>query len=317
MLNDCKLYLGCVTRNVIDASIEYANDNNVKIGLIPTRRQIEHDKGYTLLNTQKFASYVKEKSKNVVVQRDHAGPNQGREDDDGLDSLSVDSEFFDIIHLDPWKKYNNFEEGLNETIKLIEHCLQKNFSGTFEIGTEQSIRKFEPEEIDCLLKSCEKYDIEYIVIQSGTSLKENVNTGSYSGERLKDMIEVASKYNVKTKEHNGDYITPSLIKQKFDLGLSSINIAPEFGLIETNCYLDKIGNNSYLNNLYFDLCYQSNQWKKWVDKDFDPSNKLKLMQICGHYVIQEKTFQEQIKSEFPNIDDEIKYKMKDRIKEIL
>ena len=30
MLNDCKLYLGCVTRNVIDASIEYANDNNVK-----------------------------------------------------------------------------------------------------------------------------------------------------------------------------------------------------------------------------------------------------------------------------------------------
>ena len=54
MLNDCKLYLGCVTRNVIDASIEYANDNNVKIGLIPTRRQIEHDKGYTLLNTQEF-----------------------------------------------------------------------------------------------------------------------------------------------------------------------------------------------------------------------------------------------------------------------
>ena len=46
MTNQCKLYIGFVSRNTRDATIEYANNHNVFLGLIPSRRQIDYDGGY-------------------------------------------------------------------------------------------------------------------------------------------------------------------------------------------------------------------------------------------------------------------------------
>ena len=54
------------------------------------------------------------------------------------------------------------------------------------------------------------------------------------------MITVARKYKLISKEHNGDYIPVEVIKEKFSLGLDCINIAPEFGLIETSTYLEEM-----------------------------------------------------------------------------
>ena len=82
------------------------------------------------------------------------------------------------------------------------------------------------------MQSDKLYDkIKYLVIQSGTSLKGNTQTGDYDKDRLIKMVNVAKKYNLLSKEHNGDYIPVSVIKEKFELGLDAINIAPEFGLI--------------------------------------------------------------------------------------
>jgi hypothetical protein len=54
---------------------------------------------------------------------------------------------------------------------------------------------------------------------------------------------------------------------------------------------------------YYNICYESKRWEKWVDKDFIPEdNKRELIEICGHYVFSDKKFLE-IK---PNIDDKIK-----------
>jgi D-tagatose-1,6-bisphosphate aldolase subunit GatZ/KbaZ len=63
------------------------------------------------------------------------------------------------------------------------------------------------------------------------------------------MITVAKKHNLISKEHNGDYIPVSIIKEKFDLGLDSINIAPEFGLIETQTYINEIGNSDLFRSI--------------------------------------------------------------------
>lgn len=315
--NICKLFIGCVSKNTIDACIEYAEENNVYLGLIPSRRQIDFSSGYTKFTNKKLFEYVKEKTTRVILQRDHGGPHQGRVIDDGIVSIKDDCKYYDIIHIDPWKKFSNFKEGLNCTKDLIEICNNNNYKGTFEIGTEQSIREFSVEEIDHLLSECTNYKIEYIVIQSGTSLKENKNTGVYNKAKLSDMIAVAKKYNVKTKEHNGDYIATELIKNKFNEGLTSINIAPEFGLIETNCYLDHIKDNKIKYEELFNMCLKSNFWKKWVDSDFVPAdNKLKLIQICGHYMFETEEFNI-IKSYTGNIDNKIKQLIKNRIGEIV
>ena len=152
-------------------------------------------------------------------------------------------------------------------------------------------------------------NIDYLVIQSGTSLKGNVNTGVYNKDRLCKMVGVAKKHNVLSKEHNGDYISPTIIKEKMSLGLDSINIAPEFGLIETKCYLES----DIDFEKFWKICFLSRKWEKWVDSSFDPySQKVDLVKICGHYVFSNPEF---IKIK-PDIENKIKFKINEKLHEL-
>jgi len=309
-----KFFIGPMTKNVVDTIIEFANSNNLSMALIPSRRQVEYSGGYVNnWKTSEFCNYVKTKTFNVIVERDHAGPLQGYIEDDGYESLYKDCECVDIIHIDPWKKYQKLNRGAMETVNMIKYCYSKNPNIEFEVGTEESIRKFEADELNELIQELKNRlkpeiykKIKYLVIQSGTSLKGNNQTGKYDSDRLLEMVSVCKKHNLLSKEHNGDYISTRIIKEKFNLGLDAINIAPEFGLIETQTYLDNI-KDAALFNKFWKICYESKKWVKWVNKDFDPKeNKLELIKISGHYVISNPEFISSVKSNIPNIDSLVK-----------
>ena len=308
-----KYYIGPMSKNVVDAIIEFSNETGNKIGLIPSRRQVEWDGGYVNnWNTKEFSKH----SNNLILKRDHAGPGQGYVEDDGYESLKHDCSYLDMIHIDPWKKYPKYEDGLQWTIEMIEFCYNLNPNIEFEVGTEEAIRRFSPQELNQLVKDLRNnlhpsifIQIKYLVIQSGTSLKGNLNTGEYDKDRLLDMIKIARFWNLLSKEHNGDYISVDLIKEKMDLGLNSINIAPEFGLIETLSYI----NEGIDIDKFWKICYDSKRWEKWVNSDFDPhTQKLDLIKICGHYVLSTPEFLK-IK---PNIDNTIKSNIKKKLNKL-
>ena len=317
-----KFHIGPMSKNTVDAIIEFCNETNNNIGFIPSRRQIEYNGGYVnKWSTHEFSKYVNNR---LPITRDHAGPNQGCIKDNGYKSLMHDCSNFNMIHIDPWIKYPKYEDGLQHTIEMIEFIYKHNPRIEYEVGTEESIRKFKPKELNVLLNDLyvrleEKIfnQIKYVVVQSGTSLEENTNTGKYNSTRLSQMIQVVKKYNKLTKEHNGDYLPISLIKEKFNLGLDSINLAPEFGQIETKVYLNKIKKEKpKLLNLLYGICYDSNKWKKWVNKDFNPLiQKEKLINICGHYNFSNLNFKK-IKNEFPNIDIDIKNEIKIKLNKL-
>jgi hypothetical protein len=302
-----KYYIGPMTKNVVDSIIEFTTETNNKIGLIPSRRQVEWDGGYVNnWTTKEFANY----SNCLVLKRDHSGPGQGYIDDNGYRSLEEDCKYFNLIHIDPWKKFPDYKEGLKWTADMINFCYERNPLIEYEIGTEEAIRKFEWYELDNLLKDLSLIlkpkifnQIKYLVIQSGTSLKENTNTGEYDQTKLLQMVEVAKKWGLFSKEHNGDYIPVDLIKEKMSLGLNSINIAPEFGLLETNSYISE----GIDIDKFWKICYDSKRWEKWVDSNFNPlEQKEKLIQICGHYVLSTP--------EFLNIKLDIDHIIKNNIK---
>ena len=308
-----KYYIGPMSKNIVDAIMEFCDETNNKIGLIPSRRQVEWDGGYVNnWTTKDFSNY----SNTILLKRDHAGPSQGYIDDNGFKSLEYDCKYLNMIHIDPWKKYSKYKDGLQWTIEMIEFCYNLNPNIEFEVGTEEAIRRFEPKELDMLLNDLhirleEKIfnQIKYLVIQSGTSLKGNLNTGEYDKDRLLNMVQVAKSWNLLSKEHNGDYIPIDLIKEKMSLGLDAINIAPEFGLIETLSYI----HNDIDINEFWKICFDSKRWEKWVDGNFDPYNqKLDLIKICGHYVLSTPEFLE-IK---PNIDPIIKNNIKKKLHEL-
>ena len=306
-----KFYIGPMSKNTVDAVIEH----NGNFGFIPSRRQVDYNGGYVNnWSTGEFAMYVDGR---VPVGRDHGGVGQGYKEDDGYESFLHDSKYFDIIHIDPWKKYQKFEDGLEETLAVLNYIYNMNQSVMFEVGTEEAIRKFTADELDTLLRTLSEFEffdnIEYAVVQSGTGLDlgKQTNTGTFNPNRLEEMVNVCKKYGKKSKEHNGDYLSNIEYKSRFDLGLDSINIAPEFGQLETLCYLDEMGDDI---EDYYQICYDSKRWEKWVDKDFIPEdNKKELIKICGHYVFSDDEF----KLIKPGIDSKIKKVITDKLKSLV
>lgn len=318
-----KFFIGPMSKNIVDTIIDFCNHNDISIGLIPSRRQVEFNGGYVNnWNTSEFVNYVRNKTNKVMLVRDHSGPGQGQSDDDGYDSLKEDCKFFDVIHIDPWKKYQSFEDGLNETINMINFCYSLNPDIEYEVGTEEAIRRFETHEINELVERLKLRlnplvysKIKYLVIQSGTSLKGTNQTGEYDKDRLISMVELSRKHNLISKEHNGDYLPEELIKEKFKYGLDSINIAPEFGVIETKVILESINESNF--QKFFEICLNSKKWVKWVDNSFKPEERKKeLIQICGHYVFSTEEFINLKNKINLDIDKLIKNKIKGKLNKL-
>lgn len=284
-----KYFFGPMTDNIIEAIIEYSNETKIPFGFIPSRRQIEWDGGYTGYSTHNFIQHVRTNAPYIVIERDHGGIGQGKNFDNGMLSIYKDAiENIDLIHVDPWKTYKSYDDGLRETLEVINFVLHVNKNIDFEVGTEEAILQFSSLELKRFLRDLQDSlgshfeKVKYAVIQSGTSLQGTQNTGSFSLDRLKSMVEVCKEFEVMSKEHNGDYLTNEEIKIRFDNGLNAINIAPELGVYETKLLISDINNKEF--EQIFNICYDGDKWRKWVFKNFNPiENKRKLIEIAGHY----------------------------------
>ena len=314
-----KFFIGPVTKNTIDTVINFSNETNNNFVFIPSRRQVEYNGGYVNnFKTSEFIEYVKSRTSKIIFERDHSGPNQGKINDDGYESLIEDCKYFDIIHIDPWKKYPLYNDALEWSIKMIEFCYEHNPNIIYEIGTEEGIRPIEVNELDKFVNDIksklkpEIFDkIKYLVIQCGTKLLEQSNIGIYDSDKLNKMIDICIKYNLISKEHNGDWVDLNIIKQKEYQGLKCINIAPEFGEIESSVIIKNFNENDL--NKFYEICYNSNTWKKWVSPDFNPkNNKEKLIKICGHYNFTNDEFVN-IKNKYENLDKQICEAIKNKL----
>lgn len=307
---------GVMSKNVVDTIIEYSLKNTDKeFYFIPSRRQVDYDHGYVNnWTTKTFSEYVRLLNPKIKLERDHGGPGQGDIDDDGYESLKEDCKYFNIIHIDPWKKYKDLDLGIQWTIDMINYCYNLNPNIEYEIATEEGIRPFTVDELEILINTLKKkldvdvyLKIKFLVIQCGTKLKEGENTGLFDSDKLKLMLELANKYNLIAKEHNGDWVPNNIIKEKQNIGLKYINIAPEFGEIETKTILENIDKDSLEYKQIFNLCIESGRWKKWVDQDFNVNeNKEKIIQISCHYIFSLQSFKE-IKTKIEKIDEKIKF----------
>jgi hypothetical protein len=103
------------------------------------------------------------------------------------------------------------------------------------------------------------------------------------------------------------------VELRFETGLDAINIAPEFGQIESEYYLEECKKDKQLFEELYQICYNSGKWKKWV-KDIERISKSELIMTCCHYVLSEEGFLEKIKSQFPNADQLIKKRISSKLK---
>ena len=158
------LGVGPMSKNIVDATIELADEKNIPILLIASRRQIDSSKikrGYVNnWSTEDFVQYIKTKTKNenIIIARDHGGPWQNNIEIEkryslkdamksAKDSYATDVDLgFDFIHIDP--SIDIFEQLSNQKIlerlsELYQFCTtysnsrEKNIE--FEVGTEEQM----------------------------------------------------------------------------------------------------------------------------------------------------------------------------------
>lgn len=280
-MSTVKFFICPMSKNIVDAVISL---NDTRIGLLPSRRQIDYNGGYVGWNTQQFYEYV---NKRVIIARDHGGQQQGNLIDDGRDSYSIDAYYMDIIHVDPWKSVSSVKEGLTKTISDIHFICEHNSNCKFEVGTEEAIFPISTEELRWFLENLKNglptdifERIEYVVIQSGVRLDvtTETNVGNFSKEKLKAQIAICNDFGKKAKEHNGDFLSREQRSVRFELGLSTINIGPEISIFENKLYLNQFYD--YQLQVANSITYNSGQWKKWVSQN----NFHDYFRICGHYV---------------------------------
>jgi tagatose-1,6-bisphosphate aldolase non-catalytic subunit AgaZ/GatZ len=206
------LGVGPMSVNCVDATIELANEHEVPILMIASRRQIDSEEfggGYVNnWTTEEFARYVTDKDKKgkILLARDHGGPWQNTREKDaqlGLrramesakSSYRADIEAgFQVLHIDPSIDIHgqpDVDEVLDRVFDLYDYCWthsqRMNREVIFEVGTEeQSGSTNSQEELDYTLneinKFCRKNKFDppaFVVIQCGTRVMEMRNVGSF------------------------------------------------------------------------------------------------------------------------------------------
>lgn len=216
------LGVGPMSLNCVDAAIALANEHEVPLMLIASRRQIDSEEfggGYVnQWTTDAFAQYVIERDKKgkVLLARDHGGPWQNtKEVEAGLglrramDSAKASyrsdlAAGFQMLHIDPSVDIHgqpDVDEVLDRLFDLYDFCWnQAQRMGReviFEIGTEeQSGSTNSQEELDYTLNAVQKFCTKnrlppptFVVIQCGTRVMEMRNVGSFDSPiRVADEI---------------------------------------------------------------------------------------------------------------------------------
>jgi len=70
-----RFFIGPMSKNIVDEVIRFANETDTEMVLIPSRRQVDWNGGYVNnWTTEEFVNYVRSRTSNVIIERDHGGP---------------------------------------------------------------------------------------------------------------------------------------------------------------------------------------------------------------------------------------------------
>jgi D-tagatose-1,6-bisphosphate aldolase subunit GatZ/KbaZ len=362
-VNTTLLGIGPMSEIVIKATLELAKDMEFPIMFIASRNQIDSIElggGYVMgWDQMAFSNAIHNIADEVgfdgllYICRDHGGPWQrDNEKNDKippkeamekakasyLDDLKAG---FNLLHIDPTKDPHiqgsvPMETVIERTIELISHLEEQiqmlSLSPiSYEVGTEEtaggliSDNAFETF-IEKLLKGLDYHSLPhpaFIVGQTGTLVKMNKNVGKFDPETAHNLCMIARTYGLGFKEHNADYLSQDDLRIHPELGITSANVAPEFGLEETVALLsladkeeEKLKSNPDKKSSEFKSVIQRSaldcgRWKKWLFKEdahltekdiiHKPEKLAEVTIVCGHYVFDMPDVQSARKRLYDNV----------------
>jgi tagatose-1,6-bisphosphate aldolase non-catalytic subunit AgaZ/GatZ len=311
-------------------------------------------------NQQTFVEAIRDTAKATefdglyYVCRDHGGPWQrDKERNDhlpaeqameyGKQSYLADIEAgFDLLMIDPTKdpfevgKVVPLETVINRTVELIEYCEKERKARNlpeigYEVGTEET---------NGGLTSTETYETfinrlkeelgskglpmpTFIVGQTGTLTRKTEQVGTFNFRNAYELAQMANKYGVGLKEHNGDYLDDVTLLEHIPSNIVATNVAPQYGTEETRAYLKLseveqrladyglIEELSKVRDTLLIHAIKSERWRKWMVGDQknltieeimnDKDLSAEILDIAGHYTFNDDEVKTEIKKLYDNL----------------
>ncbi len=295
----------------------------------------------------RFAKAIKDMAEKIgytgqyYLCRDHGGPWQRDEErraklpekeamERGLRSYFADIDAgFDLLHIDPTKDPDYamgtvpMDTVLNRTVELIEKTEEyRKAQGKppigYEVGTEETnggltgTEAFEEfiRRLRVMLAEKNLPMPNFIVGQTGTLVRLTENVGHYSYENAILLSRLSTENEMELKQHNTDYLSEEMLLIHPAMGVSSANVAPEYGTEETRAYLrlDRVEKKLFELGLVKEItnltpvlqraAVNTGRWRKWM---VDGKDKLTteevladeemtkvITDIAGHYTFETK-----------------------------
>lgn len=308
MIKNVFLGLGPMSLEVIESLNYFSKKHKKKIMLICSRNQIEAEKlggGYVNnFSTSKFANFVKTKKNNLLIMsRDHCGP--FKRDNKKKNSLIKEVEDckislrddilndFKILHIDTSQCGNAKYEIAHELISFCNDVAKNNKKKIFfEFGAEDhgvltNFKKFTKD-----AKFFGKFpNKQFIVCQTGSLVKSVFQVGQFDIESVKIMKKIAYENGILLKEHNCDYLSLEQIQLRHQYGINAINIAPEFGSIQSNLTYNiskQLGLDKEI-NIFKKYVLEQKKWVKW---NYNNENDLIKFFTSAHYHFGTKIYKD-------------------------
>ncbi|MEU5695792.1 tagatose-6-phosphate kinase [Actinosynnema sp. NPDC020468] len=319
-----RLGIGPMSRNAVDAAIALAYDSGERIMLIPSRRQVESTElggGYVEgWSTETFAEYVRTRDPEhrIWLCRDHGGPWQHPAERAGgyteeqamaasLASFRADIEAgFDLLHIDTCMDLDGtapIDRAIDRLIRLYGEChelaLASGRSVRFEVGFEdQGTDTNDPvefraqvTEVRDRLRADGLPTPTFVVAQTGTKVVETGNSGalltapSAVGHVVELLADTCAEVGSALKAHNMDYLDTESVRRLTARGVAAINVAPEFGVVETRALLDLLDRLGLAIEKaeFLRLAHDSGAWRKWLRPGTTTTDAQRAV-IAGHYV---------------------------------
>ncbi len=353
--------VGPMSYNLLRAALELAKEKDFPLVLIASRNQVDSDYfggGYVCgFDQKRFVETTDAIAKEIDFDglcyfcRDHGGPWQ--RDKERSDALPVDEAMeialqsyyddaeagFDLLHIDPTKDPHctgvvPLSTVLERTVYLIEKIeAERKARGwkelAYEVGTEETMGGLiSPEAFEGFIKELKAVLDEkglpmplFVVGQTGTLTRLTTNVGCYDTPTATNLSNITHKYGTGLKEHNGDYLSNTILLEHPVIGLDAMNVAPEFGLVETEALLElatteekfvKKEEQSNIRDILSRHAVEGQRWRKWmvggkgkasVEEIMKSSEDVKLItSMCGHYTLEDAEVKAAVKKLNENIE---------------
>lgn len=312
--------------------------------------------------TREFAQYVRrnDPEHRIRLCRDHGGPWQHPADstpgrsvtdvvESAFQSMKEDVDLgFSLIHIDTSLERGAPASFVDSVSRLLDlyggvhaHATATGRAVDFEIGFEvQSVGVADPLEFsDALVTVLESLQLRslplprYVVAQTGTKVAGARNIGeiqdsqkfeeALAGVRL--LAHICHSNGVELKAHNMDYLSPHLVQEIAASGVDAANVAPEFGVLETDFLLSEFETYGLAaqRDEFIDIAVSSGRWKSWSDGSRE--SRQSLARLSGHYVfahprvraLRRALNHAALDSGQPSLDENLAHRLTRRFREYL